>query len=75
MAEKQTLQYQAIPVRMEHGEDGNYGTYGLAVTKDGERYIVKDVTTDRREAEQLAELFTRVQLSPLHLLDALEDML
>lgn len=59
---------------------GRYRTFGLRVLRseaeeDRELMILPDVSTDFAFTLRLASLFTRKQLSPLHLLDVLEDLL
>jgi len=55
---------------------GQYHTFGLLVLQeDEELMILPDVSTDFDFTLRLASLFTRKQLNPLHLLDALEDIL
>ena len=55
-------------------------TYGIAYVEErcGMREIVKqipDVTCDRTEAERLVSLFNRLELSPEHFTEAVEDAL
>lgn len=59
---------------------GQYRTYGLLVSCKTEKgweqaEQIKDVTTDAIMAEKLAQLFNEHQLSPVHLKDALDNML
>lgn len=59
---------------------GQYHTFGLRILQsengeDEEIMVLPDVSTDFSFTLHLASLFTRKQLSPLHLLDVLEDLL
>lgn len=59
---------------------GKYRAFGLRIVQsktegDQEIMILPDVSTDFEFTLRLASLFTRKQLSPLHLLDVLEDLL
>ncbi len=55
---------------------GRYHTFGLRVLQeDEELMILPDVSTDFDFTLRLASLFTKKQLSPLHILDVLEDLL
>lgn len=72
--------YQAIAESMNDPELGQYDTYGIQAKKKVIRgweqiELIHDVTTDRKFAYLLASLFNLHQLSPIHLRDALEDML
>ena len=70
--------YQYLPVENKTNSPyiGNYRTFGLRVLQgDEELMIMPDISTDFAFTLRLASLFTRKQLSPLHLLDVLEDML
>lgn len=50
--------------------------YGLILKEDGkDDVVIEDITVDRRMIEVVIALFNREQLSPLHLADALEDIL
>ncbi len=61
----------------EHVDLGRYRAYGIQANEAGGRAVTRvcDVTTRRSFAEELAERFTRFQLSPIHLKDAIEDTL
>lgn len=59
---------------------GSYCTFGLRVllSQNGiekEVMLLPDISTDFSFVLRLAELFTRKQLDPIHLLDVLEDSL
>lgn len=65
---------------MDDPELGRYDTYGIQAKKKvirGWEQIerIHDVTTDRKFASLLVSLFNQHQLSPIHLREALEDML
>lgn len=59
---------------------GSYRTFGLRVLLSQNRIEeeimrLPDISTDFSFVLRLAELFTRKQLDPIHLLDVLEDSL
>ena len=59
---------------------GGFTTYGIIGEENEESTwravsVVKDVTSNGQFAVELAEKFTRGQLSPLHLLDVIMDSL
>lgn len=62
-------------------EDGVlHQVYGIEVVEMPtgrllEQYTVADLFTNRERAEALAELCTRLELSPIHLMDVAEDAL
>ena len=69
--------YQAVEENWEQTDLGRYHTYAIQ-GRDGARRVVAqvhDVTTDSNFAQWIAELLTRGQLSPIHLKDAIEDLL
>ena len=73
-------QYDVREETVNLPEIGACRTYGLqeALRMPGRTVIlgtVHDVTPNRDRAEDLAQCFTRRQLSPLHLRDVLEDCL
>ena len=74
--------YVYLPIEREGNDPctGRYRTFGLRVLRqeaegDREVMVLPDVSTDFAFTLRLASLFTRKQLSPLHLLDVLEDLL
>lgn len=74
--------YLYLPIENELSSPciGPYRTFGLRVLRsedgeDEEVMVLPDVSTDFAFTLRLASLFTRKQLSPLHLLDVLEDLL
>ena len=72
--------YQVIAESMNDPELGQYVTYGIQVKTGapwGEEQIkqIHDVRTDLQFVSLLVDLSNRHQLSPVHLHDALEDML
>lgn len=57
---------------------GTYASYDIAAFDIFHRYvddIVFDVTSDRNTALRIIEKFNRYQLSPIHLEEAIMDML
>lgn len=72
--------YRATAEHCFSPEIGCYHTYGIqAEGRVANRWTVletvHDVAVNRDVAEKTAILFTKHQLSPIHLLDALEDFL
>lgn len=59
---------------------GHYFTYGFLATRKVNSVwepveFIHDVTTDYLLVKKMEELFNRYQLYPIHLRDAIEDML
>ena len=70
--------FRYLPIENEVSSPyiGRHHTFGLRVfQEDEELMILPDISTDFDFTLRLASLFTRKQLSPLHLLDVLEDLL
>jgi len=68
-------QYIVVKENLYHPDLGEYCTYGIQM-KDGEYIdIIHDISTCGRTVINLAELFNRFQLSPVHLFDVVTDML
>ena len=68
--------YQAIKENLYHEDIGNYVSYGIAVMHDGVTLdCISDVSVDEDEVRELARIFTAVGLSPIHLMDAVEDFI
>lgn len=75
----QTQRYILIKSSYTLGED-EYTTYGIALAdigEDGANLIesVNDLSCDRDKVERLAELCTKLELSPEHLGDVIDDFL
>lgn len=72
------LQYIMAPKIRYAPEIGTYVSYDLAAYDCFERDIVsvvRDVTADRKTALHIVEKLNRYQLSPIHLIDVIQDML
>ena len=74
------FQYLPIENEMMPPYLGSYQTFGLRVCRidtctDEEIMCLPDISTNYFFVLRLAELFTRKQLDPLHLLEVLEDLL
>ena len=59
---------------------GSHQTYGMQISRKTETgwkpvRFIHDITTESQLARQLEERFNLYQLSPVHLLDVLSDML
>ena len=73
----QSVRYQVLTSRLEH--DGvDYLTYGIQCMGDWEGAwvqmdAVQDVSFQRENVDRLADLFNRMQLSPLHFREAVLD--
>ncbi|MBQ8300402.1 MAG: hypothetical protein IJX57_00310 [Clostridia bacterium] len=46
--------------------------YGI---RYNDEYYIEDISADREKTEQMVEMFNRLELSPCHLHDVVEDML
>lgn len=74
------FQYLPIENEMRSPYLGSYQTFGLQICRidpciDEEIMRIPDISANYIFVLRLAELFTRKQLDPLHLLDVLEDLL
>lgn len=72
--------YLPVENEIDSPETGRYRTFGLRVLRrekeeEWELMVLPDVSTDFEFTLRLASLFTKSQLSPLHLLNVLEDFL
>lgn len=74
--------FQYLPIEKEIDSPciGHYRSFGLRVlqsegAEDQELMVLPDVSTDFEFTLRLASILTKKQLSPIHLLDVLEDLL
>ena len=74
--------YRYFPFEGEHYSPyvGSYRSFGLRVFqnrngREEELMCVPDISTDFFSVLHLAQLLTRNQLAPVHLLDVIEDVL
>lgn len=75
---KDMIQYIMQPKIRYAPEIGTYVSYDIAAYDCFERDIVSviwDVTADRKTALHIVEKLNRYQLSPIHLIDVIQDML
>lgn len=75
-----TWEYHVISERYSHPDLGVYRSYGIHAFETTGMHIrpvacVHDITTIQAQAEHLAELCNRYQLSPVHLDDIIADYL
>lgn len=80
MKEHKNWDYQVIEETLDDPLLGKYRTYGIqakcrAVHGWEQIELIHDVTLEADLAQRLALLFSQHQLSPLHIRDALNDML
>lgn len=73
-------EYHIISEICSHPDCGTYHTYGIQAFRCQNEQLqliagVHDVSTKQEFAEQLAQLFTQHQLSPLHLEEVIEDFI
>ncbi len=54
-----------------------YGIQAISTNKEDEQVYstVSDISTDQRQVAEMVRKFNKFRLSPVHLLDAVEDML
>ena len=72
--------YLPIETELDSPYLGHCRTFGLRVLRaendqEKEVMLLPDISTDFSFVLRLAELFTRKQLDPIHLLDVIEDSL
>lgn len=53
-------------------EDEERVVYGI---RYDDKHYIEDVSADRERAEQIVEMLNRLELSPCHLRDVVEDIL
>ena len=68
---EEQLYHEDIGEYTSYGIQGIYATYGVYK----EVAFVSDVVCDRKKTAEIAALCTRLQLSPIHLIDVVEDMI
>ncbi len=70
------LHYQVIAQEKEIPDAGLVITYGiLATDEQGKEVCIPDVSTYRRIVDEMAERFSREQVSLVHIRDIVEDFL
>lgn len=67
--------YDVVPEKCYHINLGEYDTYGIEVTGSEFSMVVHDVSVCKNITNNLVEMFNQYQLSPVHLEDAVRDML
>ena len=68
--------YRTVKEKLYHRDVGDYTSYGIEAVQGGEVIaFVSDVSVNETFVTSLSELFTKEQLSPMHLQDAIEDNL
>jgi len=65
--------YTVFSEQYESLDLSGYTGYGIAVATPEGEISVADIFTNYNKTVEIAALFTRVQLSPLHIWDAVED--
>jgi len=75
-----TWRYRIVPEEIYHPDIGKYHTYGIQAiwrASNGRmaQKTIHDVGIDRETVENMAKLFTKHQLRPIHFSDVVEDML
>ncbi len=62
---------------LHSNEIGDYTSFGLILKDDNGRELAKisDISNDEVFITEMCQLFTIHQLSPIHLLDVIEDFL
>ena len=72
--ERATAQYELIE-SYKTLEEQFYRCYGIRLLFAGASVEVEDLSMDRREVEELVQKCNRLELSPLHFQDVLEDFM
>ncbi|MDR3344553.1 MAG: DUF6514 family protein [Oscillospiraceae bacterium] len=67
--------YCVIDEMRYHQDVGNYRTYGLLLNEGHGSVCLQDISVQRAFVERMAETFNRLQLAPVHLHDAVENLL
>lgn len=67
--------YRVISEQLYNKEMGDYQSYGVRVTGPDYEDVIHDVSLYEDVVARMTEYFNRHQLSPVHMRDAVEDML
>lgn len=69
--------YVPLEEHLHSNEIGDYLSFGLILKDENGRELVKisDISTDEAFITEMCQLFNIHQLSPIHLLDVIEDFL
>lgn len=72
--------YRIISEVLETYECDKYTAYGIQAVFEYDNQLVvystvKDISTERLQVEEMVEKFNAYELCPIHLRDAIEDML
>ncbi|MBE6901237.1 MAG: hypothetical protein E7478_02065 [Ruminococcaceae bacterium] len=70
-----TTNYSVIEQKCRTEELGEYITYGIQAVCCGESQLISDITTDKAQAESMAECFNKNRLSLIHFPEVVEDMM
>ncbi len=70
--------YQTYEEKLNHVDIGSYTGFGiivLFVSEDSEEELfrVSDISVDKSVVDNMSELYTQVQLEPIHIYDVIED--
>lgn len=63
--------YEIVATTMIHKDVGTYTCYGIRFGAD----IISDISMDKVKVELLVERMNANELSPLHMMDVVEDFL
>lgn len=77
---QQVWNYLIVREELSHPDIGDYVTYGIRILRrEGASWLevttIHDVTSEGVLASRIAELFNRYQLSPIHSMEAIDNML
>lgn len=66
-----------ICVSIDLVEYRSYGIQAISENKENQQEYtsVSDISTDKRQVAEMIKKFNRFHLAPIHLLDAIEDMM
>ncbi len=74
--EETTLIYRVIRSRMTNDDLAEYVTYGIQLSRNGCILSeINDISTDFQAVCALADQCTRLELSPVHFPDVIEDFI
>ncbi len=65
--------YNLIHINYTSDDNINYIGYGIHETESN--LIINDITTDKARLEQLVDTMNRLQVSPIHARDVVDDFL
>lgn len=61
--------------RIFEPDTGQRKSFGISYVYNGQSIIIPDIFTNKKDAEEVVEKFNRLDVSVVHIMDILEDLL